>query len=439
MNAFGFEVAARLDLVAEESLQGAGTRLTREAGVLLGRPLVVPVRPEDLPPEVSAARGAGRWTYTQLRFPFDLEEAEPGLSYVEAVFQVALDDSDVVARRLSLVHNDDPAPVEADTVTTFGDGRDDFRWRMRPEPGGALAEGGRAARVLLEVPQRATSLTGTIGVSARLRDTELGIEVPVRVREPRRFTLDLTDGTFTSVPVAHRRSPESSPAIAGPHFDDFPAGLEAAPGTLPPHLAASPPALVRAERVNEDVRRMFVTADVEGYGKRDPAEQKRAQSVLVRVMDGALNAAHVYPREEDHQQQGDGHLIVMPPAIDEPRVIRWFLRELASELAVANQHVRPEYEVRLRVALDEDMVFPAVNGFGGEGVVRAHRLRDSAEAKSALAESRGHFIVIVSERFYLSSVRPAFAGEPEWRFTEATATVADKGFSEPCRLHIPDR
>ncbi|MEV7966190.1 hypothetical protein AB0O34_09425 [Sphaerisporangium sp. NPDC088356] len=393
----GYAIEARVDLVAEETLQGAGTRFTREAGAVLGRPMVVAVRPADLPPEVAAARGAGGWSYTQVLFPFDLEEAAPGLGYVEAVFEVALDDRDVVARQLTAVRYDDPSALGA--LTTFGDGRGDFRWRIRPQPGASLVEGSRVARVLLEVPRGTTSLTGTIGVSARLADTELGVDVPVTTQEPVPFVLSLPDDTF------------SAPSPPGP--------------------------VAREEPVRHGARRMCVTVDVEGYSKRDATEQGRVQAVLVRVLDLALSAAQVAACEYDRQAQGDGHLIVMPPGIDEPRVIRRCLRELASELAEANRHVRPEYAVRVRVALDEDMVYPEVNGFGGDGVVRAHRLRDCAEAKAALAGAPGHHIVIVSEGLYLSSVRTAFSGDPGWRFERTVARVPDKDFSEPCWIHVP--
>ncbi|WP_405145257.1 hypothetical protein OG589_00890 [Sphaerisporangium sp. NBC_01403] len=394
MTELGYAIEARVDLVAEETLQGAGTRFTREAGVVLGRPMVVAVPPGDLPPEVAASRGAGGWAYTQVLFPFDLEEAAPGLSYVEAVFEVALDDGDVVARQLTAVRYDDPKALG--TLTTFGDGRGDFRWRIRPEPGASLIEGSRVARVLLQAPKDTTSLTGTIGVSARLADTELGIDVPVTTGEPRSFELSLLDGAFS---------------------------------------AASPAA--REEPARRGARRMCVTVDVEGSAKRDASEQGRVQTVLVRVLDLALSAARVDPQECDRQGQGDGHLIVMPPGIEEPQVIRRFLRELASALAEANRHVRPEYAVRLRVALDEDMVYPEVNGFGGDGVIRAHRLRDCAEAKAALAGAPGHHIVIVAEGLYLSSVKTAFAGEPGLRFERIVARVPDKDFAEPCWIHVP--
>ncbi|MEU8267978.1 hypothetical protein AB0B89_12505, partial [Sphaerisporangium sp. NPDC049002] len=205
--------------------------------------------------------------------------------------------------------------------------------------------------------------------------------------------------------------------------------------------AVSPPGppgpAAREAPARRGARRMCVTVDVEGYSKRDAAEQGRVQAVLVRVLDLALSATQVAPGECGRQEQGDGHLIVMPPGIDEPRVIRRFLRELASELAEANRHVRPEYAVRVRIALDEDMVYPEVNGFGGDGVVRAHRLRDCAEAKAALAGAPGHHIVIVSEGLYLSSVKTAFAGDPGWRFERTVARVPDKDFSEPCWIHAP--
>jgi hypothetical protein len=392
------EIFARLDLIAQETLQGVGTRSSREAGVVLGRPAVADVDPETLPEEVVAARGAGRWSYLQLLIPFDLEEAAPGLAYLEVDIRVALHDDEVIARQLTLVRHDDPAALGA--LTTFGIGRGEFRWRVRPAPDGPLADGGRMARVLLQVPPGTESLTGTIDVAARLSDTELGVEVPVATRAPQPFVLSLRDGTFSPMsPVSPQSRSLGSVSLSS--------------------------------------RRLCVTGDVEGYSRRDPGEHGRIQSVLVDVLDRALAAAGLAPGDCGRQEQGDGHLIVMPPGIDEPRVIRWFLRELESELGAANRHVRAEYAVRLRVALDEDVVFLEANGFGGDGVVRAHRLRDCAAAKAALAVARGDFIVVVSDRLYHGCVRTAFAGVPEWRFEPATATVPDKGFAEPCWIHAP--
>lgn len=347
----------------------------------------------------------------QLLFPFDLEEPAPHLAYVEADIGVTVHDSDVIARQLTAVRYDDPGGLGA--LTTFGDGRGDFRWRLRPGPAGPLTDGSRVARVLLQVPHGTGSLTGTISVAATLSDIELGVDVPIATRKSQPFVLSLRDGTFSPLtPTTSALASASDPAIR----------------------AASVPA---DSPVRAGVRRMCVTVDVEGYSKRDAREHGRVQSVLLEVLDRALSAAQISGNGCDRQQQGDGHLLVMPPAIDEPQVIRWFLRELASGLGAVNRHARPEYAVRMRVALDEDIVFVEANGFGGHGVVRAHRLRDSTEARSALAEARSDLIVIVSDRLYLGSVRAAFEGEPEWRFERAMATVPDKGFAEPCWIHVP--
>ncbi|GAA0441378.1 hypothetical protein Acor_72760 [Acrocarpospora corrugata] len=397
----GYDVLVQLDLGAEEPLMGAGTRFNREAAISLGRPSVLDVAPEELPPEVAAARGAHLWSYLQLLFPFDLEEPTEGMTYLEAVFEVSLDGGEVVGRQLSASRYDDADALG--NLTTFGDGRAEFRWRLRPAAGSAgLTDGSRVARVLLQVPPGVTSLTGTIAVSAKLADPELGLEVEAATPERQPFVLSLVDGTYS--PVMSVREP----------VDPDP-------------------------QVVSGARRLCVAVDIEAYSKRPPGEQLRLQEVLVRVLDGALAAA-LRPMRGCHvQEQGDGRLVVMPPGIDEPRVVRWFLRELASGLAAANRPVRPELVVRMRVALDEGVVLLGANGYGGHSIIRACRMRDSAAAKEALATASGYHVVIVSDDIYEESVMSAFEGDPTWRFNQITAVVPDKGFTEHCWIHVPVR
>ncbi|GIH28635.1 hypothetical protein Aph01nite_69450 [Acrocarpospora phusangensis] len=399
----GYDVLVRLDLGAEEALMGAGTRFNREAGIRLGRPSVVEVAPEDLPPEVAGARGAHLWSYLQLLFPFDLEEPASGMSYLEAVFEVSLDGGEVIGRRLSATRYDDISALG--NLTTFGDGGSEFRWRLRPDStngaNGGLSDGSRTARVLLQVPPGVASLTGTITATARLADPELGMEVEAAAPERQPFVLSLVDGTYS------------------------------------PIMSTRDPASLSEQEVVSGARRLCVAVDIEAYSKRDPGEQLRLQEVLVRVLDGALAAA-LRPMRGCHvQEQGDGRLVVLPPGIDEPRVIRWFLRELASGLAAANRPVRPELVVRMRVALDEGVVLLGVNGYGGNSIIRACRMRDSAAAKEALATASGYHVVIVSDDIYEESVTSAFEGDPAWRFDKITAAVPDKGFTEHCWIHVP--
>ncbi|WP_214106761.1 hypothetical protein [Acrocarpospora catenulata] len=389
-----FNVLVRLDLGAEEELMGAGSRFNREAGITLGRPSVLDVARDQLPPEVTAARDFNRWTYLQLLFPFDLEEPEEGMSYLEAEFAVTLD-GEAVGRRLSATRYDDRALGD---LTAFGESQSAFRWRLRPQPEEpGLTDGSRVARVLLQVPAGVTALTGVITAAARLADPELGLEVAAATVEPQPFALRLTDGTYT-------------PIMTGPDPAEIPTG---------------------------GVRRLCVAVDVEAYSKRDTREHERLQDVLVKVIDQALAAALRPVRGCDTQEQGDGQLVILPAGIDEPSVIRWFLRELASGLAAENRPVQREYAVRIRIALDEDVVHPGRNGFAGHGVIRACRMRDSPVAKQALKEAAGHHVVIVSDAMYEGSVKRAFDGDAAWRFTKVSAVIEDKGFTAECWIHVP--
>lgn len=197
----GYEVLARVDLGTVEPLQdGSGHRIHKETGVVLGRPVVARLTLANFPPSFRERVDAARWAYYLIRFPFDLEEHPAGLRYLEARYQVALDDGDISAQQLDLVPiaADRPALAPGEELTRFGIGQRIFTWRLR----GALSDGSRVARVLLQVPPGLTALDGLINVSATLADPEFGPEATLEVRQaaPQPFRLDLADGTFTRFP-----------------------------------------------------------------------------------------------------------------------------------------------------------------------------------------------------------------------------------------------
>lgn len=204
MSGFGYGVLARLPLGVEEPLQGRpATRFTREAGVVIGRPVVVRLALADFPAPFTARVDFGRWDYFHIRFPFDLEEARYGQQYIEAQYEVTLTDLDAVALQLEMV----PLAYGADLfmageeLATFGHGQRVFRWRLRPDGVGTLAEGSRIARVVLQLPPGLEALRGEIAVSATLEDAA-DPEEPAQVRQPapQPFELDLADGAFVIRP-----------------------------------------------------------------------------------------------------------------------------------------------------------------------------------------------------------------------------------------------
>ncbi|ACY96748.1 MULTISPECIES: hypothetical protein [Thermomonospora] len=200
-----FDVLAHLPLGAEEPLQGrAGTRFTREAGVIIGRPVVEALSPSDFPPSAASRVDFDRWRYFQIRFPFDLEEARYGQRYIEAQYEVTLIELDAVALQLGKTPlAPDAGPLPDEELTTFGLGQRVFRWRLRPHGDRPLTEGSRVVRVVLQLPPDLTVLRGEIGVSALLQDAaDPGETVRVNQPGPQPFRLNLSDGAFDTLPEA---------------------------------------------------------------------------------------------------------------------------------------------------------------------------------------------------------------------------------------------
>lgn len=199
-----YEILTRLPLGYHETLQDhAETRFTREAGVTIGRPLVARLQREDFPPSFLSRVDLDAWHYFSIRFPFDLEEAAPGLRYVEAQYEVALTEVAVIALQLGVVPLAESAKAipEGEQLTLFGLGHPSFRWRLRAAEHGELAEGSRVARAVMQIPPGLGTLEGVIRVSAVLDDDTLpGRPLDVHEPEPFPFELNLSGGGFTTDP-----------------------------------------------------------------------------------------------------------------------------------------------------------------------------------------------------------------------------------------------
>ena len=70
-----------LALYIEEPVLGS-TRFVREAGVLFGRPTVSPVPDDELPALAQRRPDLGRWRFTQVVLPFDLQDLPGHKRYV---------------------------------------------------------------------------------------------------------------------------------------------------------------------------------------------------------------------------------------------------------------------------------------------------------------------------------------------------------------------
>jgi hypothetical protein len=177
----------------------------------------------------------------------------------------------------------------------------------------------------------------------------------------------------------------------------------------------------------QGVRRMCVAFDLERYSAATDIGQIEKQRAMARLVDeacdrGALERAHWLK-----QEQGDGELALLPPGIDEGRVLTALWREFREGLHEYNRNVRAR--LRMRVAVHEGMTYIADNGFAGAAIVTVCRLRDCEEAKNALSAAKGDLVLIASDRIYRDVICGHDALDlPPTAFAETEIDIPGKGF-----------
>jgi hypothetical protein len=184
-----------------------------------------------------------------------------------------------------------------------------------------------------------------------------------------------------------------------------------------------------AEAAGHGVRRMSIAFDLERYSVGTDADQIEKQHAMMGMVReacerGALERAHWLK-----QEQGDGELAVLPPGIDEARVITGLWREFREGQHRYNRHANAASRLRMRVAVHEGMTYVADNGFAGTAINTVCRLRDCREAKEALKGTDGDLVLIVSDRIYQDVICGHDALDlPASAFTETVIDMPDKGF-----------
>src|SRR5262249_40626682 len=96
------------------------------------------------------------------------------------------------------------------------------------------------------------------------------------------------------------------------------------------------------------------------------------------------------------EDQGDGLLIVAPPAITTARIMESLHRELPGELRQHNHTYAEPAHIRLRVAVNVGPVMSDGFGLTGEAIIRTTRLLDAPVLKAAMASASASLGMIVS-------------------------------------------
>jgi hypothetical protein len=186
---------------------------------------------------------------------------------------------------------------------------------------------------------------------------------------------------------------------------------------------------VTTEPIGHGVRRMCVACDLEHYSRRPDNGQIEAQRAMARLLGEAGERGALERAQWLTQPQGDGELALLPPGVDEARVITALWRELREGLHRYNRHASTAARLRMRIAVHEGQTYIADNGFAGDAINTVCRLRDCAEAKDALSATDGDLVLIVSDRIFYDVIRGYDAHDlPASAFNEVTITMPDKAF-----------
>lgn len=184
-----------------------------------------------------------------------------------------------------------------------------------------------------------------------------------------------------------------------------------------------------AEPIGHGVRRLCIAVDLEHYSRRTDAGQIEAQRAMAKLVRDASERGALERAQWLRQERGDGELALLPPGIDEARVIVSLWRELREGLHRYNRHANVAARLRMRIAVHEGQTYIADSGFAGDAVNTVCRLCDCAEVKDALSATENDLVLIVSDRIYCDVIRGHDAHDlPASAFTEVTIAMPDKAF-----------
>ncbi|TDV52207.1 hypothetical protein [Actinophytocola oryzae] len=183
--------------------------------------------------------------------------------------------------------------------------------------------------------------------------------------------------------------------------------------------------------------RTIVVVDVAGFTdpSRTVTHLLAVQEGLYDVLGTAFSEAGIDLGECDVEDRGDGALILLPPTISKSRVADELPARLVAGLHRYNVVHADEAKVKLRVGMHFGEIRRNDHGFVGHAVNHAFRILDAAEAKSALATSRG-VLALIASRYFYEEVISQDAGAVPGAYRQIPVEV--KKTSTAAWLRLPD-
>lgn len=228
--------------------------------------------------------------------------------------------------------------------------------------------------------------------------------------------------TFPSpdVPIAAVQ-PAAGPVLAQQRFravlSPAPQEAGAAPGntdtapdlppawTVPRNTAAGPTD-PRMPGISGHMCGLFAV-DIAGFTdpRRDEQVQLYLRDMLYRMLERAFDGSGVPWRGCEHEDRGDGVLVIVPPTISVDGLADPLPERLCGLVRVHNRMSSDEARIQLRAAAHVGRVYRDDHGFAGDSPSHLRRLLDTSALKHLLAVSGTELAFIASDYFYDAIVR----------------------------------
>jgi tetratricopeptide (TPR) repeat protein len=176
------------------------------------------------------------------------------------------------------------------------------------------------------------------------------------------------------------------------------------------------------------VHRTVLVVDVSAFGdrRRTNFHQLAVRRGLYGVLKQAFAGAGVPWSDCDHEDRGDGVLVIIPAAVAKSLLVEALPARLVTALREHNASHPHEEHIRLRLALHAGEIHYDDHGVVGRAVTLAFRLLDAPAFKTAHARSPGLLGMITSAWFFEEVVwHSATAERDAYRRIQVTAKETD--------------
>ncbi|MEU9334282.1 hypothetical protein AB0D49_14160 [Streptomyces sp. NPDC048290] len=185
------------------------------------------------------------------------------------------------------------------------------------------------------------------------------------------------------------------------------------------------------------LRRLILAVDLVGYSTLDHLRQLAVQQRLVEVMERACAGADVDRAACTRQPQGDGEVLLLPPALDEGRVVPRLVQQLALSLRQMNRDLALDSRLRLRAAMHQGIVQEAANGFVSRAGVRTCRMLDSSAPRTVMETLPAcELALVVSESLFEDVLEHGYQGLDPDLFVRYRTDLPAKKFATEVWMYL---